>query len=82
MDVNKHDRLLELTHIQRFKYRKSPFIAVLYFSHCSVFNNEHFQDASYQQAKCISLWYVENQHWKVCVNLQVRELASPNSLSI
>ena len=36
---------LELTHIQRLKYRKGPFIAVLYFNHCSVFNNVHFQDA-------------------------------------
>jgi hypothetical protein len=51
MDVNRYDRLLELTHIHRFKYRKSPFIAVLYFSHCSVFNNEHFQDAELSTGK-------------------------------
>ena len=36
---------LELTHIQRLKYRKGPCIAVLYLNHCSVFNNVHFQDA-------------------------------------
>ena len=51
MDVNKHGRLLELTHIQRFKYRKSPCIAVLYFSDFSVFNNEHFQDAELSTGK-------------------------------
>ena len=42
---------LELTHIQRLKYRKGAFIAVLYFSHCSVFNNVHFQDAELSTGK-------------------------------
>ena len=44
-------KVLELTHIQRLKYRKGAFIAVLYFSHCSVFNNVHFQDAELSTGK-------------------------------
>ena len=69
---------LELTHIQSLSTGKALLllfcISVIVAS--SIMCISKMQ--SYQQAKCIYLWYVENQHWKVCVTLQVRALASQN----
>ena len=41
MDVNEHERLSNCTHKTQTKERNRDCIAVLHFSHCRVFNNEH-----------------------------------------